>query len=117
MTFKVRVPAAAAPSLASAAVTIGTSALPGSDGRRLLPWLPQERTDWTSYAQWVVRPESAVEVPRGSRARRPAADPARARRPRPPRPAASAARASPAARPASAVTSIRVMMTSIDVTR
>jgi hypothetical protein len=63
MTFKVRVPAAAAPSLASAAVTIGSATLPGADGRRLLPWLPQERTDWTTYAQWVVRPESAVEVP------------------------------------------------------
>jgi len=63
MTFKVRVPAAAAPSLASAAVTIGSATLPGADGRRLLPWLPQERTDWTSYAQWIVRPESAVEVP------------------------------------------------------
>ena len=63
MTFKVRVPAAATPSLASAAVTIGTWALPGSDGRRLLPWLPQERSDWTTYAQWVVRPETAVEVP------------------------------------------------------
>ena len=63
MTFRVRLPAAAAPSLASAAVTIDTSALPGSDGRRLLPWLPQERTDWTPSAQWVVRPESAVQVP------------------------------------------------------
>ncbi|MEO5820852.1 MAG: M28 family peptidase [Vicinamibacteraceae bacterium] len=63
MTFRVRMPAAAAPSLASAAVTIGSWALPGSDGRRPLPWLPQERTDWTTYAQWVVRPESAAEVP------------------------------------------------------
>ena len=62
-TFRVRMPAAAAPSLASAAVTIGSWSLPGSDGRRLLAWLPQERTDWTTYAQWVVRPESAVEVP------------------------------------------------------
>ena len=63
MTFKVRVPAAATASLASAAVTIGTWSLPGSEGRRLLPWLPNERTDWTTYAQWVVRPESAAEVP------------------------------------------------------
>ncbi len=63
MTFRVRMPAAATPSLSSAAVTIGSWALPGSDGRRLLPWLPQERTDWTTYAQWVIRPESAVEVP------------------------------------------------------
>jgi hypothetical protein len=63
MTFKVRVPAAATPSLASAAVTIGSATLPGSDGRRPLPWLPQERTDWTSYAQWVVRPAAAAEVP------------------------------------------------------
>ena len=63
MTFKVRVPAAAAPSLASAAITIGSATLPSADGRRLLPWLPQERTDWTTYAQWIVRPELAVEVP------------------------------------------------------
>ncbi len=63
MTFRVRMPAAATPSLASAAVTIGSWALPGSDGRRLLPWLPQERTDWTTYAQWVVRPETAAEIP------------------------------------------------------
>jgi hypothetical protein len=63
ITFHVRLPAAAAPSLASAAVTIGSWTLPGSDGRRLLPWLPQERTDWTTYAQWVVRPETAAEVP------------------------------------------------------
>jgi hypothetical protein len=63
ITFRVRLPAASAPSLASAAVTIGSWTLPGSDGRRLLPWLPQERTDWTTYAQWVVRPDSAVEVP------------------------------------------------------
>jgi hypothetical protein len=63
MTFRVRLPIAATPSLASAAVTIGTSTLPGSDGRRLLSWLPQERTDWTTYAQWIVRPESAVQVP------------------------------------------------------
>lgn len=63
MTFRIRVPTAATPSLASTVVVIGTWALPGSDGRRLLPWLPQERTDWTTYAQWVVRPETAVEVP------------------------------------------------------
>jgi len=63
ITFRVRLPAAATPSLSAAAVTIGTWALPGSDGRRLLPWLPQDRTDWTTYAQWVVRPDSAVEVP------------------------------------------------------
>jgi hypothetical protein len=63
ITFKVRVPAAATPSLASVAVTIGSAALPGSDGRRPLPWLPQERTDWTTYAQWVMRPETAAEVP------------------------------------------------------
>jgi hypothetical protein len=63
ITFHVRLPAAAAPSLASAAVTVGTWTLPGSEGRRLLPWLPQERTDWTTYAQWVVRPESAAEIP------------------------------------------------------
>ncbi len=63
MTFRVRMPAAATPSLASAAVTIGSWTLPGSDGGRLLPWLPQERTDWTTYAQWVVRPETAAEVP------------------------------------------------------
>ena len=63
MTFRVRMPAAATPSLSSAAVTIGSWALPGSDGRRLLPWLPQERADWTTYAQWVVRPETAVEMP------------------------------------------------------
>jgi hypothetical protein len=62
-TFRVRMPAAATPSLASAAVTIGSWALPGGDGRGLPPWLPQERTDWTTYAQWVVRPESAAEVP------------------------------------------------------
>jgi hypothetical protein len=63
VTFRVRMPAAATPSLSSAAVTIGSWALPGSDGRRLLPWLPQERTDWTTYAQWVIRPDSAAEVP------------------------------------------------------
>ena len=63
ITFHVRLPAAAAPSLASAAVTVGSWVLPGSDGRRLPPWLPQERTDWTTYAQWVVRPETAAEVP------------------------------------------------------
>jgi hypothetical protein len=63
ITFRVRMPAAATPSLSSAAVTIGSWALPGSDGRRLLPWLPQERADWTTYAQWVVRPDPAVEVP------------------------------------------------------
>jgi hypothetical protein len=42
---------------------IGTAMLPGPDGRRLPAWLPQERTDWTTYAQWVVAPAAAVEVP------------------------------------------------------
>jgi hypothetical protein len=63
ITFRARVPAAAVPALASSAVVIGTAVLPGADPRRLLPWLPQERTDWTTYAQWVVAPAPAVEVP------------------------------------------------------
>ena len=63
ITFRARIPAAAAASLAATAVVIGSSGLPGTDGRRLLPWLPQERTDWTTYAQWVVAPSTAVEVP------------------------------------------------------
>ena len=56
-------PAAATPSLASAAVMIGTLGAARQRRPRLLAWLPQERTDWTTYAQWVVRPESAAEVP------------------------------------------------------
>jgi hypothetical protein len=91
ITFKVRVPAAAAPSLASAAVTIGTSALPGSDGRRLPAWLPHERTDWTTYAQWVVRPEISVEVPTqtvpGAPLPTPSAPPPAQAQPSPPQPA------------------------------
>jgi hypothetical protein len=68
ITFRARVPAAASASLTSAVVVIGSWALPGTETsgtatRRLLPWLPQERTDWISYAQWVVAPESAVEPP------------------------------------------------------
>ena len=68
ITFRARIPAAASASLASTAVVIGSWALPGTDpagigGRRLLPWLPQERTDWITYAQWIVAPEAAVEQP------------------------------------------------------
>jgi hypothetical protein len=63
ITFRARVPAASVPSLTAAAVVIGTAILPGPDGRRLPAWLPQERTDWTTYAQWVVAPAAAVEVP------------------------------------------------------
>jgi hypothetical protein len=62
LTFRARIAAAATPSLASARIAIGSPALPGSSGR-LLAWLPQDRTDWTSYAQWVLAPEAAVEVP------------------------------------------------------
>ena len=123
MTFKVRVPAAATPSLASAAVDIGSAALPGSDGRRLLPWLPQERTDWTTYAQWVVRPDDRRRGPGEAVPGAPAADAERRRRPGPAsecgssrqRSALRARRAQ--RRPAYPVTSICVMMTSIDVTR
>lgn len=68
MTFRTRIPAAARASLTATAVVIGSWALPGTDpggvgSRRLLPWLPQERTDWISYSQWVVAPEAAVEQP------------------------------------------------------
>jgi hypothetical protein len=63
ITFRARIPAAAAASLAATVVVIGSSGLPGTDGRHLLPWLPQERTDWVSYAQWVVAPAAAAEAP------------------------------------------------------
>jgi hypothetical protein len=63
MTFRARIPAAATPSLATTVVVVGSWMLPGADARRMLPWLPQDRADWTTYAQWVVTPESAAEVP------------------------------------------------------
>jgi hypothetical protein len=63
MTFRARVPAVAAPSLVSTAVVINSPMLPGADGRRQPAWLPRERADWTTSAQWVVAPAVAVEVP------------------------------------------------------
>jgi hypothetical protein len=63
MTFRARIPASATPSLATTVVVVGSWALPGADGRRMLPWLPQDRADWTTYAEWVVTPETAAEVP------------------------------------------------------
>jgi hypothetical protein len=63
MTFRARIPSAATPSLATTVVVVGSWLLPGADARRMLPWLPQDRADWTTYAQWVVTPETAAEVP------------------------------------------------------
>ena len=63
MTFRARIPVAAQASLAATAIVIGSSGLPGTDGRHLLPWLPQDRTDWVTYAQWVLAPTPAAEVP------------------------------------------------------
>ena len=63
MTFRARIPAAATPSLTTTVVVVGSWLLPGADARRMLPWLPQDRADWTTYAQWVVAPEIAAEVP------------------------------------------------------
>jgi hypothetical protein len=62
LTFRARIAAAATPALTSARITIGSAVLPGSTGA-LLAWLPQDRTDWTTYAQWVLAPEAAVEAP------------------------------------------------------
>jgi hypothetical protein len=63
MTFTARIPAAAQASLAATAIVIGSSSLPGTDGKHLLPWLPQDRTDWVTYAQWILAPAPAAEVP------------------------------------------------------
>jgi hypothetical protein len=63
MTFRARIPSAATPSLGTTVVVVGSWMLPGADPRRMLPWLPQDRTDWTTYAQWVVAPGTASEVP------------------------------------------------------
>jgi hypothetical protein len=63
ITFRVRIAAPSAPALAAARIVVESPALPGSDSRLMLPWLPQERADWTTYAQWVLAPEPSLDVP------------------------------------------------------
>ena len=62
LTFRARIAAGATPSLASARIVVGSAALPSSTGA-VPAWLPQDRTDWTTFAQWVLAPEAALEAP------------------------------------------------------